>query len=545
MVIKVFGETVKVHKDTTLYDVSRLYEDRFEKPILLAKVNGRYRELSEKVQEDSEIEFIDLYDRFANRVYINGLIMLLNYAAQLTFNKINISVLHSIDKGIYLESDRVLKADDLYRLKMSMRNLVGREIPIERVNIERTKAINYFETIGNTSKAKLLHYTTNTYVTLYRLEYSYEYLYSKMPNNTRVLKDFDLHYLNDHGFVLQFPTPYMKEIEPYKEHDQFEAIFREYRGWKKALSLDNVSDLNSKVGNRTIDDTIRIDETIQSYRLLKLAQKVFENQDKIKIVLISGPSSSGKTTTCHKFSMYLKGFGLSPKKISMDDYFKDNVDAPVKEDGSKDFERPDSLDIDLFDKQIGELLSGKEVTVPTFNFILGMKEFKNKLKLENNEILVIEGMHALNPELLKNIPNENKLKIYISPLIELNIDKLTRVQTSDNRLLRRLVRDYVTRGHSAEYSFELWKNVREGEEKYVFPCQDYADYTFNSALCYEIGVLKVYAEPLLYAIKEDSPYYDEAKRLIDLLSFFMPIANDAVPQDSILREFIGKSCFYE
>lgn len=545
MMIKVFGETVKVHKDTTLYEVSRLYENRFEKPILLAKVNGRYRELSDKVRDNSEIEFVDLYDRFANRVYINGLIMLLNYAAQLTFNKISISVLHSIDKGVYIESDRILKADDLYRLKMCMRNLVGREIPIEKVNVEKVNAIKYFNEIGNSNKAELLHYTTNTYITLYRLEYSYEYLYSKMPNNTRVLKDFDLHYINDHGFVLQFPTPYMKEIQPYKEHKQFNEIFREYRAWKKELDIDNVCALNKKTSNRLIDNIIRIDETVQSNKLLKIAQNIYESDNPVKIILISGPSSSGKTTTCHKLSMYLEAFGFTPKMLSLDDYFKDNKDAPVKEDGTKDFERLDSLDLGLFDDQVKRLLDGEELTIPTFNFIIGMKEFKNKMKLESTDILMIEGIHALNPELLKNIPDNKKVKIYISPLIELNIDKLTRIQTSDNRLLRRLVRDFITRGHSAEYSFELWKNVREGEEKYVFPCQDYADYTFNSALSYEMGVLKVYAEPLLYAIKEDSPYYDDAKRLIDLLGFFMPIPNDAVPQDSILREFIGKSCFYE
>ena len=373
----------------------------------------------------------------------------------------------------------------------------------------------------------------------------YEYLYSMMPVSTDAFTDFDLTYVTETGFVLQFPTPYMEKIEPYHEHKQMFEVFEEYRSWKELMSLDNVADLNKKVSTGKIADIIRIDEVLQSNRLLQLAKQIHSRKDELKIVLLSGPSSSGKTTTCRKLAMYLESFGLHPKTISMDDYFRDNKDSIIRPDGKPDYECLEAIDLNLFDEQISKLLKGEEVLTPTFNFLLGMKEFKNHMKLESNDILMIEGIHGLNPKILTNIPANKKYKVYLSPLIELNIDNLTRISTTDNRLLRRLVRDNRTRGHGVDYTLASWQSVREGEEKYIFPCQDYADYTFNTALSYEIGVLKTYAEPLLYSVPVDSPYYDEAKRLIDMLQFFLPIPSEDIPDDSILREFIGRSCFHD
>lgn len=544
--IYVFGEEVEVAKDSTLLELSKKFQKQFQKPIVMAKVNGFYRELFHRIHDTCKVEFFDATDTFTNRIYVNGLILLTNYAARELFGTEEVlRVLHSIDKGIYIESSKKITKDEIKKIKEKMIEIVKQNLSIEKVNVSRVDAIEYYKNTNNMAKVKLLNYTTNTYITLYKIGSMYEYLYSLMPHDTSVFTEFDLTYIDEHGFILQFPTPYVSEIEEYKHHKQMFDVFDEYRSWKELMSLDTVADLNRKVSTGKIGDVIRIDEVLQSNRLLELAKTIYNKKDKIKIVLLSGPSSSGKTTTCKKLSMYLESFGLHPKMLSMDDYYLDNKDAFIDENGEHDYERLESLDLKLFDSQINELLTGKEVTVPTFNFLFGLKEFKNKLILGNDDILMIEGIHGLNPNILTNIPKENKFKVYLSPLIELNIDNLTRVSTTDNRLLRRLVRDSKTRGHGVDYTLASWRSVRKGEEKYIFECQDYADYTFNTALSYEIGVLKTYVEPLLYSVPVDSEYYDEAKRLIDFLRFFLAIPSEDVPDDSILREFIGRSCFYE
>ena len=388
-----------------------------------------------------------------------------------------------------------------------------------------------------------MKYNTNTYVTLYRMGNSYNYFYNMMPTSTGKLKDFDLTYINKKGLVLRFPTAYIKDkIKEYEHHPHMYDVFNEYRAWAKTIQIENSVDLNKMISSGSINDLIRMDETLQSNKLLEVARKISENK-KIKMVLMAGPSSSGKTTTSRKLSMYLKSFGLKIRTISMDDYFVDSAQTPLGEDGKPDFECLEAVDLKLFDKQIEQLLNGEEVILPTFNFILGVKEYKEKAKMDKNEILVIEGIHGLDSNILTNIPRENKFKIYLSALTELNIDNHNRISTSDNRLLRRIIRDNRTRGYDVTKTLESWAKVRSGEEKYVFPYQDDADFTFNTGLIYEIGILKTYVEPLLYSVDDQSPQYEEAKRLIDFLRLFLPIPSDAVPQDSILREFIGNSCF--
>ena len=276
--------------------------------------------------------------------------------------------------------------------------------------------------------------------------------------------------------------------------------------------------------------------------LLQTAWSISENK-KVKIVLIAGPSSSGKTTTTMKLSMYFRCFGLTPKVLSMDDFFVEREDTPKKENGEYDFECLEAVDLKLFNSSVDKLLKGEKVKLPVFNFITGKKEFKKEMKLEKNDILLIEGIHCLNPIILENIPTVNKVKIYLSALTEINIDKDNRIPTTDNRLIRRLIRDYYTRGYDPEDTLKLWENVRSGEEKNIFPYQDEADYTINTGLVYEFPVLKVYAMPLLYKVKKDSIYYEDAKRLIRLLDIFLPVPSEQVPNDSILREFIGGSYF--
>ena len=366
-----------------------------------------------------------------------------------------------------------------------------------------------------------------------------------MPISTGVLNYFDIDLLSQNGLILRFPTIYINDhIKEYTPRPNMFKVFADCRKWSKLMNIENSTELNDIVSKGSIDELIRITETKQSNELLKVAEEIYNNKD-IKIILIAGPSSSGKTTTSRKICMYLRSFGLNPSAISMDDYFVEKDENPIGEDGKPDYECLEAVDLNLFDKQVGQLLNNEEVKIPTFNFILGTKEYKKTIKLQEKDILVIEGIHALDDRILTNIPREKKYKMYISALTELNIDNHNRISTSDNRLLRRIIRDNKTRGHSVEATLESWASVRNGEEKHIFPYQCEGDYTFNTALIYEIGVLKTYVEPLLYSVDPASPYYEEAKRLLDFLKLFLPIPADAVPQDSLLREFIGGSCFSE
>lgn len=531
-------------KGIVLEEIAKNFQDTCKYPIVLAKIGNAIKELSVPLNKSCEIEFLDLTSREGNRAHIAGLTFVMVYAIRSLYGpNANIYVEHSLDKGIYLEPNFELTEAKLNQIKSEMQKIIDSNLSITKLTIDRFEAQRYFESIKDYPKAGVMKYNTNTYVTLYRMGNSYNYFYNMMPTSTGKLKDFDLTYINKKGLVLRFPTAYIKDkIKEYEHHPHMYDVFNEYRAWAKTIQIENSVDLNKMISSGSINDLIRMDETLQSNKLLEVARKISENK-KIKMVLMAGPSSSGKTTTSRKLSMYLKSFGLKIRTISMDDYFVNKEQTPLGEDGKPDFECLEAVDLKLFDKQIEQLLNGEEVTLPTFNFILGVKEYKEKAKMDKNEILVIEGIHGLDSNILTNIPRENKFKIYLSALTELNIDNHNRISTSDNRLLRRIIRDNRTRGYDVTKTLESWAKVRSGEEKYVFPYQDDADFTFNTGLIYEIGILKTYVEPLLYSVDDKSPQYEEAKRLIDFLRLFLPIPSDAVPQDSILREFIGNSCF--
>ena len=531
-------------KGIVLEEIAKNFQDTCKYPIVLAKIGNAIKELSVPLNKSCEIEFLDLTSREGNRAHIAGLTFVMVYAIRSLYGpNANIYVEHSLDKGIYLEPNFELTEAKLNQIKSEMQKIIDSNLSITKLTIDRFEAQRYFESIKDYPKAGVMKYNTNTYVTLYRMGNSYNYFYNMMPTSTGKLKDFDLTYINKKGLVLRFPTAYIKDkIKEYEHHPHMYDVFNEYRAWAKTIQIENSVDLNKMISSGSINDLIRMDETLQSNKLLEVARKISENK-KIKMVLMAGPSSSGKTTTSRKLSMYLKSFGLKIRTISMDDYFVDSAQTPLGEDGKPDFECLEAVDLKLFDKQIEQLLNGEEVILPTFNFILGVKEYKEKAKMDKNEILVIEGIHGLDSNILTNIPRENKFKIYLSALTELNIDNHNRISTSDNRLLRRIIRDNRTSGYAVTKTLESWATVRSGEEKYVFPYQDDADFTFNTGLIYEIGILKTYVEPLLYSVDDKSPQYEEAKRLIDFLRLFLPIPSDAVPQDSILREFIGNSCF--
>lgn len=542
--VNINNTSVEVQKGISLLELSKNYQNNFKHEIIVAKVDGIYRELTDTITKDCDIEFFDLTNRGANSIYLNGLIYLTIVAFKMQFGRnTNIKVHHSLDKGLYIEPTIKLQKEDITKLEDMMRFLVNQKTPIQKITVSRLEAMEYFKTIGDITKSEIMNYMTSTHLTLYKLEDNYNYFYSLMPHNTSVLSHFELTYLNEDGFILRFPTIYVNDkIKEYEHRENVFNLFKESRDWASKLELNNVVDLNKKVSNCTIEELIHMDELMKNYNIMELAKKIIEHKE-ARIVLIAGPSSTGKTTTTNKLTLCLKSLGKNPKMLSMDDFFVERHETPLDENGNPDFERLETVDLKLFEETIEKLLNKEETTIPTFNFLLGAKEFNRKMKIDDDDILLIEGIHALNPKVLEHIPKEKKVTIYLSALTELNIDNHVRISTTDNRLLRRIVRDNRTRGSKVEDTLKSWAKVREGEEKYIFPYQDEGDYTLNTAMIYELGVLKTFVEPLLYSVEPTSPYYNEAVRLINFLKLFLPVSSESIPKDSILREFIGGGCF--
>ena len=532
-------------KDITLQEIYMEHQVEFKYPIVIARVNGRLKELTSTLSEDCKVEFLDLTSSEGNRVHVHGLVFILIYCINKLYgNGANIIVQHSLDKGVYIKTSFKLTEVKLDAIETLAKEVIKKDMPITKLTIDRIEAMNYFKEIGDETKAGIMKYNTDNYITLYRLGNTYDYFYSLMAPSTGKLKDFALTYINDHGFVLRFPTVYINDkIKRYQHHPNLFKVFEEYRGWADLIGVRNSVELNRVVSTGKIGDLIKMDEAVQTHRLLSIAKDIFDNRKRIKIVLLAGPSSSGKTTTSKKLCLYLNILGLHPITVEMDDYFVDREKTPRDENGNYDFECLEALDLKLFDKQMQELLDGKMVTLPKFNFSLGKREQGKELHLEDKDIIIIEGIHCLDTNILTSISREKKYKIYISPLTELNMDNHNRISTSDNRLLRRIIRDNRTRNYSVEKTLAQWPSVRRGEEKYIFPYQDESDATINSAAIYEIGVLKTFVEPLLYSVSPDSPHYEEAKRLINFLRLFLPIPSESIPEDAIIREFIGGSYF--
>lgn len=541
--VKINDKTYVYKKGTTIEEVSRQFSINYKYPILISYVDNRLVELNKVLEKDCSLSFIDCSSRTGSRIYVKGLIFLLMCAIKELYGyNYSFKVCHSIDKGVRIRCLFDLTEEKLEEIKNKMIELVNLNLPIKKCIVKRKEAINYFKQTTNTSVANNYYYTTSNYVTLYKLNNMYGYFYSQMPINTKVFKSFALKYLGNNEFVLQYPT-LNGEIPSYIEHKKItEAFNKNYKSAKK-LNIFTSSDINRIIAEGKINDIITLNEVIANNELLDLARQIAEQSSRVKVVLIAGPSSSGKTTTSRKLSMFLNTFGLNPKPILLDDYFLPREETPKLPNGDYDFESLRAIDIDLFNNQLKKLLNNEEVIIPTFNFKTGIPEFNKSLKLNDNDIIIIEGLHCLNEELTKSIPKENKYKVYVSPLTDLNVDNYNMVSTSDNRLLRRMVRDNRTRGYSAEYTIKTWSRVRDGEEKYIFPYQEEADFVVNSALIYEIGALRQYAEPLLYNIDINSPYYEEARRLLRFLNMFLVVPTENIPKESILREFIGGSYF--
>ena len=537
------GKSYMYPKDITLEDISKDFQENYSETIIMAEVNGRPYELNYKVTDDVTVDFFDLTSPTGNRVYESGLIFVLEKACLNMLNS-EIEVKYSIDKGIYIKTYKKITKEDLDKVSREMKEIVKRNLPIQKNLVNRLEAIEYYKSTKSYDKVNVLKYSVNTNVNLYRLMDIYNYFFSYLPVSTGALKEFKLTYIDQNSFVLRYPNIYyLNKIPVYKHHDKLFNEFKKYDEWSEKLGIENVSSLNNKVTKGNVDDIVLLSENIQNNSLFKIAETIYNNK-KLKLILLAGPSSSGKTTTSKKLELFLKGFGLNPIAISIDNYFVDRDKTPRLPDGSYDFESLNAINVELFNRNLKDLLDGKEVTLPVYNFITGKSELSDEsIKLGEKEILIVEGLHALNEELTYSIDRKNKYKIYLCPLTVLSLDNHNRIRTTDNRLLRRIVRDNRTRGYSASDTLSTWGKVREGEEKYVFPFQDEADVIFNTSLIYELGVLKTYAEPLLYSVEESDPMYKEAVRLLNLLKNILPISNDYIPVDSIVREFIGGGYF--
>ena len=512
---------------------------------ILIKYNNKKVDLETELKKNGTLQIYDINTLEGNRIYERGLLYLFVYVTNNILEKdTKVIVKHSIDKGIFCKIDKKVEDKDVLEIKKQMKEIVSKNIPFTKMDTTKYEAIEYFKSIKREDKAKTLFYDTSKYVSLYKLDENYNYIVGDLPSSTGVLKYFDLSLIKDKGIVVRFPSIYdNKKVKRYIHHTNYFNTLEEYSAWGNNLNINNIGELNDYITSNKPADIIQLSEIMQDYKLLSIAEQIVLNKEDYKIILLSGPSSSGKTTSAMKLSLYLKSLGLNPTHLSLDDYFHERIETPLGEDGKPDFESITAVDIKLFDSQISKLLKGTKVVVPTFNFIDGKKEYKRTVQLKENDILIIEGLHALNEELLTNIPKKKKFKIYVSPLTYLNIDNDNRISMTDLRLLRRMVRDNRTRGYSPSVTLGTWMKVRSGEEKHVFPYQDNADALFNTSLAYELSVLKTYAEPLLFSIKEDDPEYQTAQRLIELLKFVLPIPSESVPKTSILREFIGDSYF--
>ena len=539
------GKKKEFVKGIKLKEVINLLKEEYPNDIISAKYNSSIINYEDTINKSGTLSLYDINTKQGNKIYERGLLYLFEVSAlEVLVKDTKIIVKYSLDKGIFCKIDKNINTTDITNIKKIMKDKVKASLPFTKIETTRNEAIEYFKSIKREDKVRNLFYNISEFVTLYKLEDTYNYIIGDLPNNTSVLKYFDLSLIEGKGIVVRFPSIYdNSKVLKYTHHDNYFNSLEEYSEWGNKLNINNLGELNDYISNSNSGNLIQLSEIMQDYKLLNIAEEIVLNKDDYKVILLSGPSSSGKTTTSMKLSLYLKSLGLNPTHLSMDDYFLERDQTPLGPNGKPDFESLNALDIKLFDSQISKLLKGTKVTVPTFNFISGKKEYKRTIKMQKNDILIIEGLHALNENILKNIPKKNKFKVYISPLTYLNIDDDNRISMTDLRLLRRIVRDNRTRGYSPSTTLNNWEDVRKGEEKYVFPYQDNANVMFNTSLAYELGVLKTYVEPLLYTVKADDPEYLTARRLLELLKCVLPISSESVPQISIIREFIGGSYF--
>jgi uridine kinase len=538
-------------KGIKLINIAKDFQYQHGLDILGAVVNNELKELWKVLVEDSKVEFIDRSTSYGNRFYSRSLAFLFIIAAKEVFSGAKVTVEHSLSKGFYCEvhkesgNSTSLTEEDVKKIEEKMHQLVRMELDFKKTKMDNKDAYELFRKTGQHDKIALLKYREKKYVNVYSCYGYYDYFYGYMVPSTAYLKTFELRFYSP-GLILRFPEKCNSEVIPeFVEQKKLFNIFREFEKWGSILEIQNVSHLNDAIVENRFKDLINVAEALHEKKIGQIADLIANSEDKKKLVLIAGPSSSGKTTFAQRLAVQLKVNGLKPISISIDDYFKNREDTPIDEQGEFDFESVEAIDIETFNDVMTRLIKGELVEVPTYNFHKGMREWTGKkIKINEDQIVIIEGIHGLNEILTQNIPHKNKFKVYISALTHLGVDDHNRIPTSDLRLIRRIVRDFQFRGTDALSTIKRWDSVRRGEDKYIYPYQEEADVMFNSSLVYELCVLKKVALPQLLKIENDVPEYIEAKRLVKFLNYFLPVEAEGIPSNSILQEFLGKSCFF-
>lgn len=536
-------------KGVTLLEICRdNYGDR-AREVLAAKVNNDLKDLQSFIETDCKVDFVTAASEEGIKVYQRSLTFVMIAAAAELFPDSQITVEHSLSKGLYCELHlgRETTAGDVAAVEERMRRIISEDRPIIRKSLPLDEAVTMFEAAGRTEKVKLLRELKRDKVSLYYCGNVYDYFYGTMAPSAGYMPVFGLKQYPP-GIILRFPEKDKVTVLPeFVEQPKLAQVFLEAEQWGKIMHCDYVATLNDQIGNGCIADIIRVAEALHEKKIAQIADFVSQHRKEVRVILVAGPSSSGKTTFAQRLSIQLRVNGVRPVPISLDDYFVDREHTPRDEDGDYDFEAIEAIDLELFNEHLIRLLDGEEVKIPSYNFMTGQREYRgHTIQIHKDQPLIIEGIHGLNERLTRSVLKKQKVKIYISALTQLSIDNHNRIPTTDGRLIRRIVRDSQFRSHDALKTLEMWQSVRRGEERNIFPFQEEADIMFNSALIYELAVLKKYAEPLLEKISPDKSVYSEARRLLNFLAYFRSVEDDAeIPLNSILREFIGKSCFYK
>ena len=514
-----------------------------------AKVNNKVESLDFRVYYNKDIEFLDIANSSGMRTYVRSLFFILVKAVEELYPQGSISLEHPISKGYFckLHIDRTIGLDDVQRIKQKMQEIIAADIPYTRTESHTEEVVRLFEKRGMMDKARLLDTYGQLYSYYYQLGDTVDCYYSSLVPSTGYIRLFDIVKYYD-GLLLRIPSrENPTQLEEVVKQEKMLEVFQEYHRWNQILGISTVGDLNVACNHGHATDLINVSEALQEKKIAQIADEItHRNQDgkRVKLVLISGPSSSGKTTFSKRLSIQLMTNGLKPYPISLDDYFVNRNDTPLDENGKHDFESLYAVDLPFFEEQLTTLLNGGEMELPRYNFTTGKREMSGKkLRIDEHMILIIEGIHALNPALTPHIPNENKYKVYVSALTTILLDNHNYIPTTDNRLLRRIIRDYKYRNYSAEETIARWPSVRAGEEKWIFPYQENADAMFNSALLFELAVLKDYVEPVLRKVPNRCPEYSEAHRLLRFLNYFVSVQDKELPPTSLLREFLGGSSF--
>ena len=514
-----------------------------------AKVNNKVEGLNFRLYNNKDVEFLDIHSSSGMRTYVRSLCFILCKAVEDLYPQGRIMLEHPVSKGYYcqLKLDRPIGLDDVLRIKQRMKEIIADNIPFERFEKHTTEVVELFRQKGMMDKVRLLETSGNLYSYYYTLGESIDYYYGSLLPSTGYIHLFDLVKYYD-GLLLQVPNRAQPDkLEEVLKQEKMLEVFKEHRRWNQILGIGTVGDFNKACNAGHATELINVSEALQEKRISQIADEILRrslNGTPTKLILISGPSSSGKTTFSKRLSVQLMANGLKPYPISLDDYFVNRTDTPKDENGKYDYESLYALDLAFFNQQLQALLNGEEVELPRFNFTTGIREMSGThLRVTDNMILILEGIHALNPELTPQIPAENKFKIYVSALTTILLDDHNYIPTTDNRLLRRIIRDYKYRGYSAEETISRWPSVRAGEEKWIFPYQENADVMFNSALLFELAIIKDYAEPILRKVPNNRPEYSEAYRLRKFLEYFVPLQDKELPPTSLLREFLGGSSF--